>query len=200
MRYPTAPARPPRRGGPSLAVLLVVAFVGACSQSATPASSTVTAAAPAPAAAAPAPAAPGAAASAAAAPAAASPPSATGNGAAVKDICSLLTPAEVGAAVGYSVAPGKLNASGNACRWQGQTSLGAQLVYGTGGEAAFQTMAAFPFSGGSQPISGIGDEAAQSSGTEAVAFRKGDTVIVIDAADATTGAAVVLAKLVASRL
>ena len=195
MHRPTRLARQRRLGGPSLAILLVLAFVSACSTSVAPALST------------PAGGGPGAATAAAASSgasatiaAAAAPTGATGNGAAPKDLCSLLTPAEIGAAVGYSVAPGKLNASGNACLWQGKTAIGVQLVVGSGGESAFKTMAAFPFSGGSQPISGIGDQAAQSNGTEAVVFRKGDIVVAIDASQATTGAAALLAKLVASRL
>jgi hypothetical protein len=143
-----------------------------------------------------------AAASVAAAPStAAAPASPVGNGAAgVKDPCSLLTPAEISAAVGYRVSSGKLNASGNACLWPGQTAIGAQLVIGTGGADAFKVQAAFPMTGGSQPLSGIGDEAAQSTGTEAVAFRKGDIVVTISATDATTGAAAVLAKLIVDRL
>lgn len=131
---------------------------------------------------------------------AAAPASAAGNGAALKDPCSLLTPAEISAAVGYAVSSGKLNASGNACLWPGVTAIGAQLVIGTGGTDAFKLQAAFPMTGGSQPLSGIGDEAAQSTGTEAVAFRKGDIVVTISATDATSGAAVVLAKLILGRL
>ena len=195
MHRPTRLARRRHLGGPSLAILLVLALVGACSTSAAPALPT------------PAGGGPGATTAAAASSGtsatiatAAAPTGATGNGAAPKDLCSLLTPTEIAAAVGYSVAPGNLN--GAACRWQAQTGsgIGVQLVVGTGGEAAFKTMAAFPFSGGSQPISGIGDQAAQSNGTEAVVFRKGDIVVAIDASQATTGAAALLAKLVASRL
>lgn len=147
-------------------------------------------------------AAPSAAASSAAvaASAAAAPASAAGNGSALKDPCSLLTPAEISAAVGYTVSSGKLNASGNACLWPGVTAIGAQLVIGTGGADAFKVQAAFPMTGGSQPISGIGDEAAQSTGTEAVAFRKDDIVVTISATDATTGAAAALAKLILARL
>ena len=197
MHRPARLATQRHLGGPSLAILLVLAFVGACSTSAAPALST------------PAGGGPGAATAAAASSGtsatiatAAAPTGATGNGAAPKDLCSLLTPTEIAAAVGYSVAPGKLNASGSACRWQAQTGsgIGVQLVVGTGGEAAFKATAAYPFSGGSQPISGIGDQAAQSNGTEAVVFRKGDIVVAIDASQATTGAAALLAKLVASRL
>jgi hypothetical protein len=138
--------------------------------------------------------------SAAAAPSVAAAASAAGSGAAVKDPCSLLTPAEITAAVGYTVSQGKLNASGNACLWPGQTAIGAQLVIGTGGADAFKVQAAFPMTGGSQPLIGIGDEAAQSTGTEAVAFRKGDIVVTVSASDATAGAAVVLAKLILARL
>jgi hypothetical protein len=183
MYRPNPLARRPRLGGPLLAISMTVAFVTGCSTSAGPTLST-----------------PAAAATGAAATGAAAPTGATGNGAVPKDLCGLLTPAEIGAAVGYSVASGKLNASGNACLWQGQTAIGVQLVVGTGGEAAFKDMAAFPLSGGSQPISGIGDEAAQATGAEAVVFRKGDVVVTINASDATTGAAAVLAKLVAPRL
>ena len=195
MHCSTPLARGRRLGGPLLTILVVLAFVGACSTSAAPAPPTGTSAAP------------GAASSAAAAssgPSASAAASigATSNGAAPKDPCSLLTPAEIAAAVGYPVASGKMNASGNTCRWPAQTgsALGVQLVVGTGGDAGFKDMAAFPLSGGSQPISGIGDEAAQSNGTEAVVFRKGDVVVTIDASQATTGAAAALAKLVAPRV
>ena len=180
--------------------LLALALAG-CGAAATPNPVAPTASAPI--------AAPSAAAGAAPTPAAAAPTSApasatagatttTGNGAAGKDICGLLTPTEIGAAVGYSVAPGRLNAGGNACLWQGKTAIGVQLVLGTGGAAAFRTQAAFY--GGSTPLSGLGDEAAQSTAMEAVAFRKGDTVVTINASDATTGAALALAKIVLSRL
>jgi hypothetical protein len=118
--------------------------------------------------------------------------------AALKDPCILLTPVEVGAAVGYPVAPGSLSAARNACRWPGQTALGAQVAVSSGGESAFRNQATL-FRATVQ-LSGIGDEAVQSTGIEVVVLRKGDIVVVIDAAQATKGAAAVLARLVAPRL
>jgi len=130
--------------------------------------------------------------------------------AALKDPCSLLTPAEISAAIGYYVAPGTLNEIGNSCLWRGQaTASGAHLVIETGGTDAFKVSAAFY---DARPLRGIGDEAAQSTlpghprddgvatRTEAVVFRSGDIVVSISAPSVTPGAGVVLAKLILARL
>ena len=136
--------------------------------------------------------------------------------AAFENPCILLTLAEIEAAVGYTTTPGEPDTVYNpSCIWEGQGGGydHVQVVLDTGGTDTFKVLARFPFPSYTiairEPLSGIGDEAAQATkpsytgatrASVGVVFRTGDIVVHVYAHWATPGAAVILAKLILSRL
>jgi hypothetical protein len=126
-----------------------------------------------------------------------------------EDPCSLLTPTQVGSALGASYAapsksvaprPNATSGPGTDCRYNGRSELLFRIYYdGSASDATTLFAKLKMFFGGSTPASGIGDEAYFDKG-DALHARKGNVRFYLDAGKGKQAALTKLGGVVAAQL